>query len=149
MSALYGILVIVLLSSFNCLFRYKCVSDALHDFNENSSVVSGYMTSSNYEVSYLKIFLYTLLLSAVFFVILYLLSKKSDEEIVIKKEYIIGIITSSILLYFNVIIGFVFLICTFLLFIFNLYNSLNKKKIFLIILILTILYLLLFYFVSF
>ena len=148
---LYSSTIVFLLSIFNTLFKYKNVESALNNFNANSTVVSGYMISSSSEVSYIKIFLYTFLLSFIFFIILYFLLKKNIEVINVKEVlyFISGIIFSIILLYFNVVIGFIFLMFVFLFFVCFIYRKLNNRKLILFFVLFIILYLLLFYFVSF
>ena len=144
MKRVLGFLSIFLLCSFNTLFKYMSVHKSMNSLNSNSSVVGGFITSSSVKVSYLNIFLYTLLLTCLLFTILYFLLRDVD----ISFKYIIGIIISIIVLFFNSFIAFLILIISCLFFVINLFKKIDIKKLLFIIL-LFVIYFLIFYYISF
>ena len=147
---------IILISLFNVLFRYFNVRSDLNSFNSNSSVVSGFITTSNVNVPYLKIFIFSFVLSGLLFLlIIFILKKCSGDSFftVISKLnnllVFIFIIISIILLQFNSTISFFVLIIGFILFLYYMYKEFCFKKYIYLICLILILYFLTFYFISF
>ena len=61
---------VLLISVFNVLFRYLNVLNDINSFNNNSSVIGGYITSSNVNTPYFKIFIFSFLISGILFILI-------------------------------------------------------------------------------
>lgn len=147
---------VLLISTFNVLFRYINVLNDLNSFNNNSSVIGGYMTNSNAKVPYLKISILSLLISIILFILIILILKKINNSSFIKvisklNNLIISIfiIVSILLLQFNTTVSFLVLIIGFAIFIYFIYRSFECSKYIYLICLIFILYFLVLYFISF
>ena len=126
---------IILISTFNVLFRYVNVLNDVNSFNSNSSVISGYLISSNSEVPYLQIFVFSFVITTLLFVLIVFILKKcfnsSFFKIVSKLNnmiILIFVILSILLLYINTTISFIFLIIGFVTFMYYIYKEFECKK---------------------
>ena len=147
---------VILISVFNVLFRYVNVLSDMSSFNNNSSVIGNYLTTSNVNTPYFKIFILSFLISVIFFTLIIFILKRCTNisfiEIVSRLNnfiVLIFIIVSSLLLYFNTTISFLVLITGFIIFIFFIYRNFECKKYIYVLCLLFILYFLIFYFISF
>lgn len=147
---------IILISIFNVLFRYINVLNDVNSFNSNSSVIGGYLTSSNSDVPYYKIFIFSFVVTTLLFVLIVFILKKcfnsSFLKIVSKLNNMIVfvfVILSILLLYFNTTVSFIFLIIGFVIFTYYIYKEFDCKKYIYLICLILILYFLILYFISF
>ena len=108
---------ILLASIFNVLFRYENMLNDLNNFNSNSSVIGGYIISSNADVPYLKIFIFSFILTILFFALVIVILKKncniSFSEVIDRFNilvFLIFIVISILLLFLNTFFSFVILI---------------------------------------
>lgn len=151
-----AIMNIILLSIFNVLFKYVCVQNELNSYNANSSVIGGYITTSNVNVQYLKIFIFSIILTTILFILTIIIIKMNTNNSIYKiisklnnLILFIFIIISTPLLYLNTIVSFFILIIGFIIYMYSIYKVFEFKKYIFIIFLITILYLLVFYFISF
>lgn len=146
----------LLVSIFNVLFRYVNTLNDLNDLNTNSLVISGYVTSSSVDVPYLKIFLFSFVLTFLFFTIVIIILKNvcdiSFLEVIDRLNsliFLLFIICGIVLLLFNTLVSFIFIIIGFVIFICKLNKDFRCNKYIYLIYLLLILYLLVLYFISF
>ena len=147
---------ILLASIFNVLFRYENMLNDLNNFNSNSSVIGGYIISSNADVPYLKIFIFSFILTILFFTLVIVILKKicniSFSEVIDRFNilvYLLFILISILFLFLNTFFSFVILIIGYILLIYSIYKEFKCDKYIYLICLLLILYLLVFYFISF
>lgn len=146
---------IILISFYNVAFRYFNVQNSLDTFNRNSTVVSGFMTTSSTSEPYLKIFALSFILTIVYYLIMALIIKQKNNsflKVASKRSIYMPLaitIISTILLYLSTAISFIFLIIGLIIFMYYIYRDFNLKKDIYILLLLTVLYMLVFYFISF
>lgn len=146
----------LLISVFNVLFRYVNVLNDMNSLNSNSSVIGGYITSSNVNVPYFQIFIFSFLITfLLFLLIIFILTKCTNSSffkiisnlnnLIIFIFVLIGII----LLYFNTVISFIFLILGFGFFVYFIYRNFECDKYIYLICLILVLYFLVLYFISF
>lgn len=146
----------LLISVFNVLFRYVNVLNDMNSLNSNSSVIGGYITSSNVNVPYFQIFIFSFLITfLLFLLIIFILAKCTNSSffkvisnlnnLIIFIFVLIGII----LLYFNTVISFIFLILGFGFFVYFIYRNFECDKYIYLICLILVLYFLVLYFISF
>lgn len=130
------ILFIILISGYNTLYKYILVKNSLDSFNYNSSTLSPYMSFSNVEVSYLSIFIYSLVISLICFLILSLIlktiNKYSFREVLNKlSSYLLIVFTviSGIFLFINELLGLGILFIGILIYLYFMYKRFDKKSI--------------------
>ena len=147
---------VMLISVFNVLFRYVNVLNDVNSFNNNSSVIGGYLTSSNAYVPYHKIFIFSFVLTVLLFILIVFILKmyfnSSLFNVVSKLNNIIifvFVIISILLLYFNTTVSFLVLIIGFIIFTYYIYKEFDCKKYIYLICLIFVLYFLILYFISF
>ena len=130
------ILFIILIGGYNTLYKYILVKNSLDSFNYNSSTLSPYMSFSNVEVSYLSIFIYSLVISLICFLILSLIlktiNKYSFREVLNKlSSYLLIVFTviSGIFLFINELLGLGILFIGILIYLYFMYKRFDKKSI--------------------
>lgn len=142
-----------ILGIFNLLYKYEIVQNMQESYENNTSFLSSYLTKSNVETPYLKIFLLSTFISIiVYFIMVLVLSRVYKKEMIyiIKKlnNYIftLGIIVSTLSLFLNVILGLVLLTISFIYYLIIMYKRFGKKT--LIIVLFNIVLFLTLYFIS-
>lgn len=131
------ILYILLLSGFNTLYKYISVSESMSGYNNNSSFMGAYLTSSSYQVSYLKVFILSLIALILIdfwtFVILKFVNRKKcdfkENFIKVSNNYItaICIILGGGLLFINYYLSLTVLFLSFVLYLIKLYKEVSIK----------------------
>lgn len=146
----------LLISVFNVLFRYVNVLNDVNNLNSNSSVIGGYITSSNVNVPYFQIFIFSFLITFLLFLLIIFILKKCTNSSFFKVIsnlnnliILIFVLIGIILLYFNTVISFIFLILGFGFFVYFIYRNFECDKYIYLICLILVLYFLVLYFISF
>ena len=146
----------LLISVFNVLFRYVNVLNDVNSLNSNSSVIGGYITSSNVNVPYFQIFIFSFLITFLLFLLIIFILKKCTNSSFFKVIsnlnnliILIFVLIGIILLYFNTVISFIFLILGFGFFVYFIYRNFECDKYIYLICLILVLYFLVLYFISF
>ena len=146
----------LLISVFNVLFRYVNVLNDMNSLNSNSSVIGGYITSSNVNVPYFQIFIFSFLITFLLFLLIIFILKKCTNSSFFKVIsnlnnliILIFVLIGIILLYFNTVISFIFLILGFGFFVYFIYRNFECDKYIYLICLILVLYFLVLYFISF
>ena len=146
----------LLISVFNVLFRYVNVLNDMNSLNSNSSVIGGYITSSNVNVPYFQIFIFSFLITFLLFLLIIFILKKCTNSSFFKVIsnlnnliIFIFVLIGIILLYFNTVISFIFLILGFGFFVYFIYRNFECDKYIYLICLILVLYFLVLYFISF
>lgn len=123
-----------ILGIFNLLYKYEIVQNMQESYESNTSFLSSYLTKSNVETPYLKIFLLSTFISLIiYFIMVLVLGRVCKKEVidVIKKlnNYLfsLGIIVSILSLFLNVILGLVLLVISFIYYFIVMYRKFGKK----------------------
>ena len=147
---------VLLISTFNVLFRYINVLNDLNNFNNNSSIIGSYITKSSTSVPYLKIFILSFLISIILFLLIVIILKNTTNSSYIKVisklnnlTISIFMIVSIILLQFNPTASFIVLIIGFTIFIYLIYRIFECGKYIYLISLIFVLYFLVLYYISF
>lgn len=147
---------VLLISTFNVLFRYINVLNDLNNFNNNSSIIGSYITKSSTSVPYLKIFILSFLISIILFLLIVIILKNTTNSSYIKVisklnnlTISIFMIVSIILLQFNTTASFIVLIIGFTIYIYLIYRSFECSKYIYLIYLIFVLYFLVLYYISF
>lgn len=146
----------LLISVFNVSFRYVNVLNDMNSLNSNSSVIGGYITSSNVNVPYFQIFIFSFLITFLLFLLIIFILKKCTNSSFFKVIsnlnnliIFIFVLIGIILLYFNTVISFIFLILGFGFFVYFIYRNFECDKYIYLICLILVLYFLVLYFISF
>lgn len=116
-------------SGFNTLYKYILVKNDLLNYNNNSSILGTFVTSSSSHISYISIFLLSLFFSLCLFV-LYLRVFNFDYKYVLWFDLLL--LFSSVVLLFNVYFALIVLTLGFLIIFFSLRRVCNIKLVILV-----------------
>lgn len=146
---------IVCLSFLNMFYKYITVQNYRNIYNHNSSIIGSYTISSNSEISYFNIFIFSLIFTfCLFLIILFILKKGNSLSLfdTINKfsnyYLVIILILSGFVLNFSILLFCVGIIIFSFVFLLFLFKNFNNKKINCVVSLIYIFNILILYYIS-
>lgn len=127
---------VLLFSILNTFYKYITVKKYLNNYNYNISVVGSYSISSNSNIPYFKIFIFSFIVSMLsLLIILFILKKGNDISLsnTINKfsnyYLFIFLVLSSFTLCFSFLLFYICILAFYIFFCFFLFNKFENKKV--------------------